>query len=174
MISKAKTLSLKQKHIKRVTCFQRTGWLCAERRKCHTPHATSLPRCFVCLVSGDWFGKILAYITLSPLVILVSFGTLIIFRRDLHTVSGAALPEQLLFLQTWTNAYVLPRRFSNGSIMCDIQLLQITFLCGTLLSEAINFVLKHVIKEARPYKGEPSLFVYLGNPISTCGAESAC
>ncbi|XP_077534297.1 dolichyldiphosphatase 1-like isoform X1 [Haemaphysalis longicornis] len=76
--------------------------------------------------AGDWLGKTLAYVSLSPLVILVSFGTLVIFRRDLHTI---------------------------------------TFLCGTLLSEAINFVLKHVIKEARPYKARDN-FTEFGMPSS--------
>ncbi|KAH9361080.1 hypothetical protein HPB48_002942 [Haemaphysalis longicornis] len=41
----------------------------------------------------------------------------------------------------------------------------ITFLCGTLLSEAINFVLKHVIKEARPYKARDN-FTEFGMPSS--------
>ncbi|CAN8020305.1 dolichyldiphosphatase 1 [Ixodes scapularis] len=76
--------------------------------------------------AGDWLGKILAYISLSPLVVLVSFGTLIIFRRDLHTI---------------------------------------TFLCGTILSEGINFILKHVIKEARPYKARDNYTEY-GMPSS--------
>ncbi|XP_064457420.1 dolichyldiphosphatase 1-like [Ornithodoros turicata] len=76
--------------------------------------------------TGDWFGRLLAYISLSPLVVLVAFGTLVVFRRDLHTI---------------------------------------TFLCGTLLSEGVNFVLKHVIKEARPYKAREN-FTEFGMPSS--------
>ena len=36
--------------------------------------------------TGDIIGKALAYISLSPVIILVSFATLILFRRELHTV----------------------------------------------------------------------------------------
>lgn len=36
---------------------------------------------------GDWLGKILAITSLIPLMIVVGFVTLVIFRRDLHTIS---------------------------------------------------------------------------------------
>lgn len=38
------------------------------------------------MLLGDFFGKLLAIVSLSPLGILSGFVTLIIFRRDLHTV----------------------------------------------------------------------------------------
>ena len=36
---------------------------------------------------GDWMGKFLAIASLSPFGILSGFVALILFRRDLHTVS---------------------------------------------------------------------------------------
>jgi len=39
------------------------------------------------LCIGDLFGKLLAYSSLLPLAILVGFVTLILFRRDLHTIT---------------------------------------------------------------------------------------
>ncbi|GFR89283.1 dolichyldiphosphatase 1 [Elysia marginata] len=38
---------------------------------------------------GDFLGFLLAWISLLPMIILVSFATLIIFRRDLHTIAFA-------------------------------------------------------------------------------------
>ncbi|XP_072285329.1 dolichyldiphosphatase 1-like isoform X1 [Pyxicephalus adspersus] len=37
--------------------------------------------------AGDVYGQLLAYLGLSPVFILVSFVTLIIFKRELHTIS---------------------------------------------------------------------------------------
>ena len=37
--------------------------------------------------SGDLVGYVLAWCSLLPIFLLVSFVTLILFRRDLHTVS---------------------------------------------------------------------------------------
>lgn len=37
-------------------------------------------------VSDDFIGELLAWTSLAPLVIVAGFGTLILFRRDLHTV----------------------------------------------------------------------------------------
>lgn len=37
--------------------------------------------------SGDVFGQLLAVISLIPFAIITGFITLILFRRDLHTVS---------------------------------------------------------------------------------------
>ncbi|KAG1682496.1 Dolichyldiphosphatase 1 [Nymphon striatum] len=54
---------------------------------------------------GDWFGKLLALASLSPLVILVSFVTLIIFRRDLHTIcflSGNVINEIISLILKYT------------------------------------------------------------------------
>jgi len=38
------------------------------------------------LFAGDLLGKLLAYSSLLPLAVLIGFVTLILFRRDLHTV----------------------------------------------------------------------------------------
>lgn len=46
----------------------------------------NLTRSSVC-VSGDWLGKFFALISLSPFGIGAGFVSLILFRRDLHTVS---------------------------------------------------------------------------------------
>ncbi|XP_056394756.1 dolichyldiphosphatase 1 isoform X3 [Hyla sarda] len=37
--------------------------------------------------AGDVYGQLLAYLSLGPVVILISFVTLIIFKRELHTIS---------------------------------------------------------------------------------------
>ncbi|XP_043496636.1 dolichyldiphosphatase 1-like [Polistes fuscatus] len=45
---------------------------------------------------GDIFGKLLALVSLAPFIIVTSFITLILFRRDLHTIlffSGIILNE---------------------------------------------------------------------------------
>lgn len=39
------------------------------------------------IFTGDLFGKFLALISLIPFAIVTGFVTLILFRRDLHTVS---------------------------------------------------------------------------------------
>lgn len=41
------------------------------------------------MFSGDLTGQFLAYFSLLPIVILVGFVTLIVFKRELHTVSSA-------------------------------------------------------------------------------------
>lgn len=38
-------------------------------------------------LTGELTGQMLAYITLLPIAILVGFVTLIVFKRELHTVS---------------------------------------------------------------------------------------
>ncbi|XP_041369987.1 dolichyldiphosphatase 1-like [Gigantopelta aegis] len=75
---------------------------------------------------GDLIGQGLAWFSLLPFCIIVAFITLIIFRRDLHT-------------------------------MC--------FLTGLLLDEAVNWVLKHVIREQRPIT-ERVLYTEYGMPSS--------
>ncbi|XP_033643543.1 dolichyldiphosphatase 1-like [Asterias rubens] len=83
---------------------------------------------FVEYPDGDIIGKALAYISLSPVIILVSFATLILFRRELHTV---------------------------------------TFLCGILFNEMVNWITKHIIKEPRPARGNQELlFSEYGMPSS--------
>ncbi|GCB65548.1 hypothetical protein scyTo_0009967 [Scyliorhinus torazame] len=60
---------------------------------------------------GDLTGKVLAYLSLVPVFILFGFVTLIVFKRELHSIS---------------------------------------FLCGLVLNESFNWVIKNIIKEPRP------------------------
>ncbi|GFV62619.1 dolichyldiphosphatase 1 [Trichonephila clavipes] len=75
--------------------------------------------------TGDLLGKLLALTSLCPLALVIAFVTLILFRRDLHTI---------------------------------------TFFCGTVLNEGINWILKHTIKELRPCHGREFLFSEYGMP----------
>uniref|UniRef100_A0A8C4PCI9 Uncharacterized protein n=1 Tax=Dromaius novaehollandiae TaxID=8790 RepID=A0A8C4PCI9_DRONO len=47
--------------------------------------------------AGDFSGQLLAYLSLGPIFIIVGFVTLIIFKRELHTVSPS-LPSQHLLM----------------------------------------------------------------------------
>uniref|UniRef100_A0A8C7E8I9 Uncharacterized protein n=1 Tax=Nothoprocta perdicaria TaxID=30464 RepID=A0A8C7E8I9_NOTPE len=47
--------------------------------------------------AGDFSGQLLAYLSLGPIFIIVGFITLIIFKRELHTVSPS-LPSWHLLL----------------------------------------------------------------------------
>ncbi|GCC34530.1 dolichyldiphosphatase 1 isoform X1 [Chiloscyllium punctatum] len=77
---------------------------------------------------GDLTGKVLAYLSLVPVFILFGFITLIVFKRELHSIS---------------------------------------FLCGLVLNESFNWVIKNVIKEPRPCQGGHSnLFTEYGMPSS--------
>ncbi|XP_072388732.1 dolichyldiphosphatase 1-like [Diabrotica undecimpunctata] len=75
---------------------------------------------------GDLFGKFLALISLAPFGIGSGFIALILFRRDLHTI---------------------------------------TFFLGTIVSEAFNYLLKHIICESRPILRE-NHYVEYGMPSS--------
>ncbi|CAD7089451.1 unnamed protein product [Hermetia illucens] len=75
---------------------------------------------------GDLLGFLLAWASLSPLAIMAGFVALILFRRDLHTI---------------------------------------TFFCGTLINEALNQVLKHLIREPRPIE-RANLYTEYGMPSS--------
>ncbi|XP_050310012.1 dolichyldiphosphatase 1-like [Anthonomus grandis grandis] len=75
---------------------------------------------------GDIIGKFLALISLAPFGIGAGFVALILFRRDLHTI---------------------------------------TFFLGTICSEALNYVLKHLIAEKRPIHRE-DVHVEYGMPSS--------
>lgn len=88
---------------------------------------TSLAITHVEYPQGDLVGKLLAIASLFPLAIAVAFITLIVFRRDLHTIS---------------------------------------YFCGLLLNESINWILKHLIKEKRPNAGRENLFTEYGMPSS--------
>ncbi|CAG9862955.1 unnamed protein product [Phyllotreta striolata] len=74
----------------------------------------------------DLFGKFLALISLAPFGIGSGFIALILFRRDLHTI---------------------------------------TFFLGTIVSELLNYILKHIICEARPLRRE-GVHVEYGMPSS--------
>jgi len=75
---------------------------------------------------GDLLGKLLAYSSLLPLAVLIGFVTLILFRRDLHTI---------------------------------------TFFIGLLFNEALNAVLKHIIKQPRPMSRD-NMYNEYGMPSS--------
>lgn len=80
--------------------------------------------------TGDPVGKFLALVTLTPYAIASGFLTLILFRRDLHTVRLSTVVDVIV------------------SLFADF--LQITFLVGVLCSEVLNFFLKNAICEDRP------------------------
>lgn len=48
---------------------------------------TPLTLTYVEYPKGDFIGKLLALASLSPFVVLIAFVTLIVFRRDLHTIT---------------------------------------------------------------------------------------
>lgn len=50
----------------------------------------SCPHLVLPVFPGDLSGHVLAYLSLSPVFVIVGFVTLIIFKRELHTVSPAA------------------------------------------------------------------------------------
>ncbi|KAG8199408.1 hypothetical protein JTE90_000276 [Oedothorax gibbosus] len=59
---------------------------------------TSLAISHVEYQNGDWLGKVLALTSLCPLALIISFATLILFRRDLHTIAffaGIVLNEAI-------------------------------------------------------------------------------
>ncbi|KAM8828087.1 dolichyldiphosphatase 1 isoform 1-T1 [Spinachia spinachia] len=77
---------------------------------------------------GDLTGHVLAYFSLLPIAILVGFVTLIVFKRELHTIS---------------------------------------FFGGVILNEAVNWVLKHLLREPRPCAGShTTLHTEYGMPSS--------
>ena len=59
-------------------------------------------------VSGDVIGKILAWCSLLPIFIIIGFITLIVFRRENHTVRKSFLPvlficKDYFFVLFWRN-----------------------------------------------------------------------
>lgn len=71
---------------------ERTEWVPLSLTLVEYPKGTHNKCVRVCLewkpiVLGDVFGKLLALISLAPFGIGAGFVTLILFRRDLHTVS---------------------------------------------------------------------------------------
>ncbi|XP_053988345.1 dolichyldiphosphatase 1-like [Hylaeus anthracinus] len=62
---------------------------------------------------GDLFGKFLALISLIPFVIITGFVTLILFRRDLHTIaffSGIIINEGINFILKHTICEARPMK----------------------------------------------------------------
>lgn len=80
-----------------------------------------------------------------PFAVIAGFATLVLFRRDLHTVS-------------------IPRDCSKqSSERCDrnvaekwrnVYFSQIAFLGGVFVNEVVNLSLKHAIRESRPIRRE--------------------
>ncbi|XP_065332921.1 dolichyldiphosphatase 1-like [Cloeon dipterum] len=65
---------------------------------------------------GDHFGKLLALFSLSPFAILAGFAALILFRRDLHTITffiGTATNELLNFILKHTICEARPMARSS-------------------------------------------------------------
>lgn len=91
---------------------------------------------------GDLFGQLLAWVSLAPMGIGAGFVTLILFRRDLHTVSTT----RSCICDTYT---LLGHRNETNNPYSYV-LLQIAFFIGTLVNEISNYILKHWIREPRP------------------------
>lgn len=105
---------------------------------------------FWVLSTGDVIGKLLACASMLPLVVIVGFVTLILFRRDLHTVR--------LFIWSGYNMQI------NWIIFF---LLQIAFFAGLVANEGVNFVLKHTLRQPRPLVRDTQ-FNEFGMPSSHC------
>ncbi|KAH3797871.1 dolichyldiphosphatase 1-like [Dreissena polymorpha] len=88
---------------------------------------TSISLTHVQYTKGDFIGFVLAWSSLVPFCLLVAFVTLIVFRRDIHTIS---------------------------------------YFVGLLLNEAVNWILKHTIREQRPSRDISVLFTEYGMPSS--------
>lgn len=109
------------------------------------------------IFAGDLFGQLLAWISLAPMGIGAGFVTLILFRRDLHTVSFHKFPyhsvsvnchrylccSDVSFYQCHWGKFII----INCYLFC---VFQIAFFIGTLVNEVSNIILKHWIREPRP------------------------
>lgn len=89
-------------------------WSAAAARP-RAPGLAQWPRSVCILPSlscpGDLSGHLLAYLSLSPIFVIVGFVTLIIFKRELHTVSEPPTPAPpALPPQGGAASPVLPRR----------------------------------------------------------------
>lgn len=105
----------------------------------------------------------LAYISLLPIAVLVGFVTLIVFKRELHTVSSAhallvVFGERASLLKSvhcLTGSCTL---VSGRGEVCNVLwfcfFLQISFFGGLILNEGVNWLLKHILREPRPCAGE--------------------
>lgn len=108
-------------------------------------------------VLGDLAGQVLAYISLLPIAILVGFVTLIVFKRELHTVSPTHAPlswdlrESTALTGSLCSWWFVLTKVCKRS--CFVPL-QISFLVGLALNEGVNWLLKHILREPRPCAGE--------------------
>ena len=109
----------------------------------------------ICFIStGDLYGKCLGLSSLLPHAIIVAFFTLTLFVRDIHVVSlGLFRFVSNLF---WSLFF------------------QISFFAGQVGNEALNFVLKRIIREGRPLQiiGQPNVNTSYGWPSSHCQFQS--
>uniref|UniRef100_H2Z4M7 Dolichyldiphosphatase n=1 Tax=Ciona savignyi TaxID=51511 RepID=H2Z4M7_CIOSA len=109
---------------------------------------------------GDFFGKILAWMSLLPVFILSGFATHIYFRREIHTVS---LNKVFNFLSLW---YYLILIKNASSYVLPYFIRVIVFFVGIFVNESVNFIIKHIVQEARPIAGHTVLNVEHGWPSS--------
>lgn len=133
--------------------------------------------------SGDLLGKLLAFISLTPLAIGVCLITLIAFRRDMHTVSSFSttkrerkelpLPSDAPIASSNGSAVSFVcvsrkhiRESSSKKHLCIRSSPQIFFSLGLVLNEATNYTLKHLIREPRPLKRSEEMTVEFGMPSS--------
>lgn len=96
---------------------------------------------FLLFVSlGDFSGQLLAYLSLGPIFIIVGFVTLIIFKRELHTVS-LPLPSRLLLTTEilsfvtqcscfHTFALYKQKKKSLGKVICCQHQKMLSFVTG--------------------------------------------
>lgn len=98
--------------------------------------------------AGDLLGYVLAWFSLLPIFLLVSFLTLVVVRRDLQTVREWERRD-------WEGELEGRRRkrLEVGDIVLHCLCSQIFFLAGIVLNEGWSFVLKHIIREPRPSTG---------------------
>uniref|UniRef100_A0A5F9DCW3 Dolichyldiphosphatase n=1 Tax=Oryctolagus cuniculus TaxID=9986 RepID=A0A5F9DCW3_RABIT len=150
-------------------CLQTAGVTAALAGDGHRPDAASAWPC-------DLSGHLLAYLSLSPIFVIIGFVTLIIFKRELHTVSlcppapsaGRPLGPRAPALSPPVFRCVsllAPSPVSLGGPLGGrgpqawaAQLSarlppQISFLGGLALNEGVNWLIKHVIQEPRPCGG---------------------
>lgn len=105
---------------------------------------------FVC--PGDLTGQVLACMSLLPIAILVGFVTLIVFKRELHTVGH-------MMSQTSRVLGQIPNNIPTCSpflylCVCSFSLSQISFFGGLIMNEGLNWLLKHILREPRPCGGK--------------------
>lgn len=141
-----------------------------------SPHCVTPPECYVTLwhgstnfiYLGDLTGRVLAYFSLLPIAILVGFVTLIVFKRELHTVSSAHFGTMSTIktgpwrCQRQTGFIVVVHRF----------VVQISFFGGLILNEGVNWLFKNILREPRPCAGKWKVRPSFGNSTLVLEAVS--